>query len=79
MHFEHKKTTLTYQIREKASLFIMQLFQPISYASLLFSTANAFQLSFYVGSECNGEEVDVVSNVGGTCSVCSLDMSTIQF
>lgn len=49
----------------------MQLLRTLSYTLLLQSSANAFRLTFYVGKECNGEQVDSVSNVGGTCTVCS--------
>jgi hypothetical protein len=56
----------------------MQLFQTVP-ALLLLSTANAYTLTFYVGSECNSEELEVVNNVGGTCLVCSPDMNTLHF
>jgi hypothetical protein len=57
----------------------MQLLQTLPFALLLLGTANAYKLTFYVGEECNSEEVDVVSGIGGTCSVCSLDINTLQF
>ena len=49
----------------------MQLPRTLSYTLLLLSSANAFTLTFYLGKKCSGEEVGTVSNVDGTCTVCS--------
>lgn len=49
----------------------MKFLRTLSYTLLLLGSANAFTLTFYVGKECNGEEVGAVSNVDGTCTVCS--------
>ncbi|KAJ5651276.1 uncharacterized protein N7484_004999 [Penicillium longicatenatum] len=55
----------------------MQLFQTVP-ALLLLSTANAYTLTFYVGSECNSEELEVVNNVGGTCLSTGLSGTNAQ-